>query len=530
MDRRLSILLSSLASSLLVLTAPLDARAQDHDHSGELGTVSFPVSCNAEAQEHMHRAVAMLHSFWFPEARSTFEAAAAADPGCGIAYWGAAMTYFGNPMAGGNAAASQGSGWEAAQRGAAAGARSPRDQAYVDAALVLFRDYATRSNRERMQAYTAALSEIVERYPEDTEARIFHAIYLVATASPTDLSFTQQQRAAEGLIELFSEQPRHPGLAHYIIHAFDSPPLAANALEAARQYLGIAPAAPHALHMPSHIFTRLGYWDESIASNRRSADLEPAPGAKSHPLDYLVYAYLQQGRDEMASAAIQEIAGVSDGDYIAGTLGGYNALAMPARFALERDDWRTAAGLRVIPTAPPAEAVTHFARGLGAARSGDVATARAAVAELERLVAALTAQNDPYWPIVVDAQRMAVLAWIAHAEGDHAEALYQARLAAEKEETVEKHPVTPGPLVPARELFGDLLAEHGDPAGALAAYQATLEREPNRARTLIAAARAARAGGQGDLARTYYQAVVDLMDPASSRPELREASQYLTGV
>ena len=265
MDRPFSFLRFALACSLLALSVPLGARAQDHDHAGELGTVSFPVDCNAEAQAHMHRAVAMLHSFWFPEARSTFEAAAVADPGCGIAHWGVAMTHFGNPMAGGNAAASQGSGWEAAQRGEAAGARSPRDRAYIDAALTLFRDYGTRPNRERMQAYAAALGEIVQRHPEDTEAKIFHAIFLVATASPTDLSFAQQQRAAEGLIALFSEQPRHPGLAHYIIHAFDSPPLAANALEAARQYLGIAPAAPHALHMPSDIFTRLGYWDESIA-------------------------------------------------------------------------------------------------------------------------------------------------------------------------------------------------------------------------------------------------------------------------
>jgi len=522
MHRRVSILAALLAPAL-----PHSAQAQDHDHTGELGSVTFPVTCNAQAQEHMHRAVAMLHSFWFPEARSTFEAAAAADPGCGIAHWGVAMTHFGNPMAGGNAAAAQASGWEAAQRGAAAGARSPRDQAYVDAALTLFRDHATRPNRDRMQAYAAALGAIVERHPEDTEAKIFHGIFMVATASPTDLTFAQQRRAADGLIALFAEQPRHPGLAHYIIHAFDSPPLAANALDAARQYLGIAPAAPHALHMPSHIFTRLGYWDESIASNRRSADLETAVGAKSHPLDYLVYAYLQQGRDAMARAVMAEIGGASDGDYVAGTLGGYNAIAMPARFALERNDWGAAAALRVIPTAPPSEAVTHFARGIGAARSGDVATARAALVELERLVGALTAANDPYWPIVVDAQRLAVAAWVAHAEGDHAGALDLARQAAEKDETVEKHPVTPGPLIPARELYGDLLAEHGDLAAALDAYEATLAKEPNRARTLVGAARAARASNRSDLARSYYRALVEMMDPASERPELREASQYL---
>jgi tetratricopeptide (TPR) repeat protein len=379
-----------------------------------------------------------------------------------------------------------------------------------------------------MRAYAAALGSIVERHPEDTEAKIFHGIFLVATASPTDLTFAQQQRAAETLIALYREQPRHPGLAHYIIHAFDSPPLAGNALDAARAYLDIAPAAPHALHMPSHIFTRLGYWDESISSNRRSADLEPTPGAKAHPLDYLVYAYLQQGRDAMARAAMDEIGGATDGEYIAGTLGGYNALAMPARYALERDDWRSAAALRVVPTAPAAEAVTHFARALGAARSGDLGTARAALADLERMVSALTAQNDPYWPIVVDAQRMAVAAWIAHAEGDHAGALTLARQAADKEETVEKHPVTPGPLIPARELYADLLAEHGDLTGALAAYEATLEREPNRARTLLGAARAARGAGRADAARRHYGALVELLDPGSPRPELAEATSYMT--
>jgi hypothetical protein len=222
----------------------------------------------------------MLHSFWFPEARTAFEAAAAADPGCGIAYWGVAMTYFGNPMAGGSGPQGQAAGWEAAERAARMGARSDRDRAYIDAALALFADHAARPNRERMIAYEVALGRTAERYPEDTEAKIFHGIFVVATASPTDLTFAQQKRAAEVLVDLHAQQPQHPGLAHYIIHAFDSPPLARHALEAARRYAEIAPAAPHALHMPSHIFTRLGYWDESIASNRRSADLEPTPGGK----------------------------------------------------------------------------------------------------------------------------------------------------------------------------------------------------------------------------------------------------------
>jgi hypothetical protein len=248
--------------------------APEHQHQTgeELGQVSFPVACNAEAQALMNRAVAMLHSYWFPEAQRTFEAVAAADPACGIAYWGVALTHFGNPMGGGSGAPGQAAGWAAAQKGAAVGATSERDRAYIDAAVTLFRDHETVSNRDRMVAYERALAGIVSRHPEDTEAKIFQAMFMVATAAPTDLTFAQQKRAAAILTEMYRQQPQHPGLAHYIIHAFDSPSLAQYALDAARQYASIAPAAPHALHMPSHIFTRLGYWDESIATNRRSAD------------------------------------------------------------------------------------------------------------------------------------------------------------------------------------------------------------------------------------------------------------------
>jgi tetratricopeptide (TPR) repeat protein len=520
------VFLTTVGLALAAAHLPL---AQEHRHE-ELGTVAFSVTCNTEAQTRMNRAVAMLHSFWFPEARKTFESVVQADPACGIAYWGVAMTHFGNPMAGGSTAEGQAAGWDAAQKAVSIGAKSDRDRAYIDAAVALFQDHATLGNRARMLKYEAALKRIVDRFPDDTETQIFHAIFRVANASPTDLTFAQQKDAAQLLTRLYRQQPNHPGLAHYIIHAFDSPPLANLALDAARQYASIAPAAPHALHMPSHIFTRLGYWDESIKTNRRSADLEPTPGGKSHPLDYLVYAYLQQGRDAQALAAIKEIGGSTTGEYIAGALGSYNALAMPARFALERDDWKGAASLTVMAAAPAPEAVavTHFAKGLGAARAGDLVLARAEVAALENIVANLTARKDPYWPIVVDAQRMAVSAWIAHAEGRREEALRLAREAAEKEETVEKHPVTPGPLIPARELLGDLLMAHKQPGPALVAYEETLTREPNRTRTLLGAARAARAAGKTDVAKKYYRSVLDLLDPATARPELGEATAFVS--
>ena len=518
-----------LATVGIAVAAAYAVWAQEHQHTDELGTVAFSVSCNAEAQTRMNRAVAMLHSFWFPEARKTFESVVQADPGCGIAYWGVAMTHFGNPMAGGSTAEGQAAGWDAAQKAASIGGKNDRDRAYIDAAVALFQDHATLNNRARMLKYEVSMKSIVDRFPDDTEGQIFHAIFRVANAPPTDLTFTQQKDAAQLLTRLYRQQPKHPGLAHYIIHAFDSPPLANLALDAARQYAGIAPAAPHALHMPSHIFTRLGYWDESIKTNRRAADLEPTPGGKSHPMDYMVYAYLQQGRDAAALAVLKEIGGNTTGEYIAGALGSYNALAMPARFALERDDWKGAASLKVTLAAPAAEAVavTHFAKGLGAARSGDVALAKQEVAALAKIVADLTARKDAYWPIVVDAQRMAVSAWVAHVEGRHADALRLARQAADKEELVEKHPVTPGPLIPARELLGDILMVHNEPAQALVAYEATLKREPNRTRTILGAARAAKAAGQNDVAKKYYRSVIDILDPRTTRPELAEAKAFV---
>jgi hypothetical protein len=518
----------TIASLTLAVVLAHPVRAQQHQHGAEggLGTVKFPVDCNSEAQARMNRGVAMLHSFWFPEARRTLESVVQADPGCGIAYWGVALSYFGNPMAGGLTGPAQASGWEAAQKAATIGARNEHDRAYIDAALALFRDHDKQDNRTRMRAYEQAMKAIVDRYPDDDEAKVFHGIIRVANAPATDLTFAQQQDAAKVLTAMYKKMPNHPGLAHYIIHAFDSPPLANLALDAAKQYADIAPAAPHALHMPSHIFTRLGYWDESIKTNKRSADLEPTPGAKSHASDYMVYAFLQQGRDAEAKAVVDAIAGNSTGYVAAGALASYNTFAMIARYALERDDWKAAAALQVTTAPPSAEAVTHFAKGIGAARSGDAAAAKQEVAALEKIVAALKAQNDAYWPTVVEAQRMAITAWVAHLEGRHADAMRIAREAADQEELVEKHPVTPGPLIPARELLGDILMLHKQPAAALEAYEATLKKEPNRARTLVGAARAAKAAGKEDAARKYYKAVVSLMDPRTTRPEFKEAKQF----
>lgn len=520
-------LLLFLVTVLVLPTTARTASAQEHQHPApRVGSVRFPVSCNAAAQERMHSAAAMLHSFWFPEARRAFESVAAADPRCGMAHWGIALTHLGNPLAGGSGAEAQALGAAAAAEAVRVGARDARDRAYIEAVATLFRDHAQVPVRQRLVAYEEALKGIVDAYPEDSEAKIFHALAMVANAPPTDKTYARQQAAAGVLTKLYEQQPDHPGLAHYIIHAFDAPSLAHHALAAARQYAAIAPAAPHALHMPSHTFTRLGYWDESIATNRRSADAEPVLGAKAHPLDYLVYAYLQQGRSDSARAVVAELRGTNEQDYQTGTLGSYNGRAMAARLPLELDDWDTARALEVGDDPPSVAAVTQFTRALSAARAGDLATARAENAKLAAIVAALQAQGDSYWAHVVGAQHRAVSAWVAHLEGHHADALRLAREAADAEDEVEKHPVTPGPLIPARELFADILLVHGQPAAALAEYEKVMQKEPNRLRTLHGAMQAAGAAGDEAAARRHAAAILELVHPSSTHPARVRARAY----
>ena len=494
--------------------------AQEHDHGGDagrLGRVDFPTSCNAQAQPLIERGVAMLHSFWFDQAQRTFEQAAAADPRCAMAPWGVAMTLLGNPFTAVSPPEPRLRQALDAARAATELARdaTPRERGLAEAALALYQDYATVDYRARMQAHEAVLRRLHEAEPGDAEVAIFYARAVIANAPPTDLTFARQKVAAGILEPLFRAHPDHPGLAHYIIHAQDAPPNAHLGLEAARRYAQIAPAAPHALHMPSHIFTRLGYWDESIETNRRSAAAEPDSNAAVHPLDYMVYAYLQQGRDAEAGRVVARI--VPDADRFYQGVTGYNLAAMPARLALERGRWGDAAGLRIPARAPAfVEAITHFARAVGAARSGQRDEAQAEVATLAALRDSLTAHREAYWATIVGAQALAAEAWLAHAGGDDARATGLARQAAELEETVEKHPVTPGPLLPARELEGDLLLELGRPAEAQRAYEAVLQREPNRARALFGAARAAELAGDRAAARRGYEQFLRLMAHADA--------------
>jgi hypothetical protein len=534
---------SSLATLVLVLAAvvPSAAVATPAAHQGlpgaddgRLGTVHFATSCDPTVQEQFDYAVAAYHSFWFVPARRAFEAVLAADPTCAIAHWGVALTWFGNPFAAPVNREALAQGWAAVQQATAVGARTPRERGFVAAVDALYRDFETRDHWTRLVAYQEALADVYRAYPEDREAAVFYALALAATTPPTDKTYTNSLRAAEILEEIWAEHPNHPGVAHYLIHSYDYPPLAQQGLYAAERYGAIAPAAPHALHMPSHTFTRVGYWQESIASNLASAAAsEPGPAARLHPWDYLTYAYLQGAQDDAARGVLDELRGFPE--IGAPNFGNAYALAaIPARYALERGRWDEAAALALAPASyawdrfPAAEAIVVFARGLGAARSGNLADAHGDLARLEALRDALLRERDTYWAEQVELQRQVVAAWVAHAEGRHAEAVELMRAAAALEDTTEKAAVTPGPIVPARELLGDLLLVLGDSRQALEAFATSERAEPNRFRGLYGAARAAALAGEPDTARTYYARLLDVSAQADTvRPELQEARAFL---
>lgn len=523
--------------------------AQEHDghhgdHADRVGQVHFPVSCNAAAQEHFDRGAALLHSFWFAPSREAFAAAATADPNCGMAYWGIAMTWLDNPLGGAAAPASVQAGRAAVEQARAIGAPTPREQGFIDAIEVFYKDADTVDFRTRALAYEQAMERVHLANPDDREAAIFYALALNITALPTDKTFANTLKAAGILEGVFNEQPDHPAVAHYLIHSYDYPPIAQQGLGAARRYATIAPAVPHAQHMPSHIFTRLGYWQESVDTNRESlvaaragaGQVQPgvAPVDALHPMDYLMYAYLQMARDEQANGILNEVRSLGRAPERATEA--YALAAIPARAVLERGRWGDAAFLTLHPSDyawdrfPQAEAALRFARGLGAARNGDPASARQEADRLAELRDALAVSRQPYWVEQVDIQRLVVLAWAARAEGQDQEALALLRAAVEREAATDKHPVTPGPLAPASELLGELLLEFNAPAEALAAFEATHVTEPNRFRSLYGAARAAELAGDSDKARTHYGALVELGAHADTeRAELQQARAFVAG-
>jgi hypothetical protein len=484
-----------IAVLFVLLSSAMEA--QDHAHASSderLGSVHFPTSCSPSVAQRFDRAAALLHSFEFGAAIRAFNQILAADSTCAMAQWGIALARWGNPMAAGNRSADQ---LRAGKRAIDAADRlavraSERERGYIHAARRLFEGFEHRDQRTRVLAYERAMNDLVTRQPADTEAKIFYALSLTASAQPTDKTFANQLKAGAILEPLWAKQPNHPGLAHYIIHTYDYPAIADKARAAARRYATIAPSAAHALHMPSHTFTRVGLWEESVNANNRSRSIALTSNSIAealHASDYAVYAYLQLGKEREAKAIIDgSLAARFDPNAITGAApasAGYFALAaMPARWALERDAWKEAATLEPKRTSYPyTEAMTYFARALGAARSGDPSTARAAADSLGSIRRRLTANGESYWSEQVALQQLAAQAWIDLAQQRPNEALTRMREAATREDATEKNAVTPGPLAPARELLGDMLLALGRNAEARAEYRAVLKKEPNRRRT-----------------------------------------------
>ena len=504
--------------------------AQDHQHGTEkLGRVHFETSCAPAVRDAFDRGVALLHSFWYAAALDAFNAVAKQDPSCAMAHWGAALSIWGNPLGGTRTAETIERGRAAVTRATAASAKTDRERAYIAAVEALYAGEGPQP--ARALAYERAMEAVVARHPADTEAKIFYAIALDAAADPADQTYAKQLKAA-GLLEVaFKAQPDHPGAAHYLIHSYDVPALANKGLPAARRYAAIAPDAPHALHMPSHIFTRVGAWQDSIDSNRASeaaAKKANSPPEQLHALDYQTYAYLQLARDTEAQKVLAESKAIlakveAGGGY--GFAGVYGATAIPARVALERGAWAEAAALAPQSTAfPHADAVILFARALGAARSGRAAEARTSAEALAPIAEALRAKKETYWAGQVEIQRKAALAWTLQAEGKTTEALAMAREAADAEDATEKSPVSPGPIAPARELLAELLLEAKQAGPALAEFERTMTREPGRFRSLAGAMRAANAAGDRAKARKYAAALTALAKGSTAaRPELAEA-------
>ena len=519
-----------LLCASLFIAAAAHAHEGDESVKGKLGTVSFPSSCDPKVQPAFERAVAMLHSFVYNVAEKAFAEVFEQDGTCAIATWGYASILMNNPLAGIGPTADNAKKAQAMlAKGRAAGAKTERERDYIEAVGAYYDGWETRPEKERQLLRSNAYQALAAKYPDDDEAQIFNALYLASTQSQADQTYAAYLQAAGVLEREFRKNPDHPGVAHYLIHSYDAPPIAEKGLPAARLYASIAPAAPHALHMPSHIFTRVGAWEESVATNQRSFQASVAGGdipEAYHASDYAVYALLQLGRDADAKATMDAAMRVAGG-MPTQTAYTYSASAMPARYALELGDWKTAMNLQVIPSKlPSTEANTYFARALGAVRSGDVARAEAEAANLATAHKALEDAKNRYWATEVEIQRLAIAGWIAHRKGNAEDGAKLMRAAADLEDKNEKHIVTPGRMVPARELLGDMLLESQQPGAALKEYEASQQREPNRFRGLLGCARAAEASGDRERAAAYYRRLLALASRADGeRPELAGARE-----
>ena len=540
-----------LGFALLPCPASISLADEPHEHGtppAKLGKVSFPISCKDTAAGSFERGVALLHSFWYDEAERTFLEVAKNDPTCAMAWWGVAMSKFHPVWAAGNPGAEPTpaeleKGRDAVLRARQIGAKTDRERDYIAAVGAYYEDSDRLPHPARAAAFETASERVSAKNPQDREASIFYALAILGNVSASDKTYARQKKAAEILNRILPDAPEHPGIAHYLIHSLDYQPLASLALPAARSYAQIAPDSPHALHMPSHIFTRLGLWEDSIRSNLASSAAARShvgrthPGASSfddlHAQDYLEYAYLQTGQDAKAKAVVEEVARAREFD-VQNFAAAYALAAVPARYVVERRRWDDAAGLVLRPEGFPwskfrnAEALLCFARALAAARKKDLAAARTDLGRLDGIVQALKDKKDSYWADQVEIARREAAAWIARAEGKVEEAVRLSRSAAELEDSTEKHPVTPGAILPARELLADLLLEIGQPAAALKEYESVLVSTPNRFNGLYGAGRAAKLSGDEARARLHFGKLLAVAASADGRrQELAEARSLI---
>jgi tetratricopeptide (TPR) repeat protein len=531
---------------LLVLSTNAVADEKGHEHgaaSEQLGEVSFPTSCAPAAQRNFARGVALLHSFWYGEAEKAFEAAAADDPGCAMAHWGVAMSLW-HPLWEPPDEQSLADAWAAIGKAEATGLKTARERDYLAAIKTYYQDWKTRDHAARANAYEKAMVGVAQRHPEDREAAIFHALALIATASPTDANQTNRKTAGAVLEKLFEQMPNHPGLAHYIIHTYDSPALAERGLDAARRYAKIAPSASHALHMPSHIFTRLGLWQESLESNLAAAQAareamargHQGRGNQLHALDYAEYAALQSGRDADGARLAEEIKQIaatayekSEGEEAYDIAFGH-ALTL-SRYAIERRNWKEAAAQPVLRPQSITGLLAHWTRAIGAARSGDLKQARAEVAQMESIVRNLRGDRYAYGERPGTVELDQARGWLAQAGGKKKQALELMRAVANEVEAGKRNAQAYPPVVPAREMLADLLLEQGKAMEALKEFEKALAHSPQRFNALYGAARAAELAGQKAQAASYYAALLRVTDGGanSSRPELARAKSEASG-
>lgn len=507
-----------MRSLLLVLTllffAVVSAWSWQHDHPvpEKLGSVDFPVACIPAVQPRFNRGVALLHSFSYEESAKAFQSVLAEDPHCAMAHWGVAMSYY-HPLWDVLDAGREEKGKTEMAAAATMGSRSPREKELIAALARFYRNPDQQSLRDRMITYERDMSQVAAHYPTDVESQIFYALALLSTAPPTDRTHANQKKAVAILEPLYEKYPQHPGLAHYLIHAYDNSEMASRGVKVARDYSQIAPSAPHALHMPSHIFTREGMWSDSVQSNqaaRKAAREHRDIGEELHAMDYLTYAYLQMGDDERAQAVLKDLSqltGLSVGAFKIG----YAATAMPVRYAVERKNWTESSTIKIPNDAQPeVAAVSVWARAIGLARAGNPTAAKLDVQRLTEIERKLRAAGNTYWADQVSIQAQEANGWVMQASGDSQAARRALASAADLEDSMEKLPLTPGPVIPAREQLGELLLQMRQPSEALNQFERSLQESPGRRNALQGALQAAKQADMPDKVAKYQTAVKQL--------------------